>query len=90
MTGPQPGRLPIEGRSRTLVLAALVVGAVLIVAYWALWFTARDVVASDTTQSYYDFEDALPLGDAWLRTRPAVVAPIASARTPGSSPSCCR
>ncbi len=66
MTGPQPGRLPIEGRSRTLVLAALVVGAVLIVAYWALWFTARDVVASDTTQSYYDFEDAFPLGDTWL------------------------
>jgi hypothetical protein len=66
VTGPRRGHLPVTGRSRTLVLVALVVGAVLIVAYWAFWFAARDVVASDTNQAYYDFENAFPLADAWL------------------------
>jgi len=60
------GRLPIDGRSRSLVLAALVIGSAMMVAYWALWFGARDVVASDSTASYYDFENAFPLADAWV------------------------
>ena len=64
--GATAGRLPIDGRSRTLVLAALVIGSIMMVAYWALWFGARDVVASDSTQSYYDFENAFPLADAWV------------------------
>ena len=62
----EAGRLPVEGRSRSLVLAALVIGTAMMVAYWALWFAARDVVASDTSQSYYDFENAFPLADAWV------------------------
>ena len=60
------GHLPLEGTSGHLVLAALVLGALLDVAYWVLWVVARDVVASDTTPSYYDFENAFPLADLWL------------------------
>lgn len=60
------GRLPADGRSRTAVAVACVVGIVLLIAYWVLWFAVRDVVASGSTQSYYDFEDAFPLADAWL------------------------
>ena len=44
----------------------MTIGVVLMVAYWALWFAARSVVASDTTKAYYDFENAFPLADAWL------------------------
>ena len=62
----RPGRALVHGTSRRLVLAALALGAVLDVAYWLLWFTSRSVVASDTTQSYYDFEQAFPLADLWL------------------------
>jgi len=62
----RPGHLPVQGRARTLVLVALVIGSLMMLAYWALWFAARDVVASDTTQSYVDFEDAFPLADAWV------------------------
>ena len=36
------------------------------IAYWAIWFTDRDVLASAHTQAYYDFEDAFPLADLWL------------------------
>jgi hypothetical protein len=61
-----PGRAPIDGRARTLVLVGLVIGAALDIAYWALWFTARDVVASETTEAYYDFENAFPIADLWL------------------------
>ena len=43
-----------------------VVALVVLVAYWTLWFTARGVVESDTTQAYVDFENAFPLADAWL------------------------
>ena len=66
MSDVRPGHLPVQGRARTLVLVALVIGSVMMVAYWAFWFAARDVVASDTTQSYVDFEDAFPLADAWV------------------------
>jgi len=61
-----PGHVPVAGTARTLVLAALAVAAVMDVAYWLLWFAARDVVASDTTQAYYDFEQAFPVADLWL------------------------
>lgn len=61
-----PGRAPIDGTARTLVLVGLVIGAALDVAYWLLWFTAREVIASETTEAYYDFENAFPLADLWL------------------------
>jgi hypothetical protein len=52
---------------RRLSLAAVIALCVL-VAYWVLWYTARDVVQSDSTPAYYDFENAFPLADAWLGT----------------------
>ncbi len=61
-----PGRAPIDGTARTLVLVGLVIGAALDLAYWTLWITVRDVVASDTTEAYYEFEQAFPLADLWL------------------------
>jgi hypothetical protein len=56
----------IDERGRRRVIAAMAVAVVLMAVYWALWFAARSVVASDTTKAYYDFENAFPLADAWL------------------------
>jgi hypothetical protein len=64
--GAAPGYQPTEGPSRRLVMAALGVGILLDIAYWVLWLAARDVVASDTTTAYHDFENAFPLADLWL------------------------
>ena len=45
----------------------LLVGAIVLdVAYWSIWFTDRDVLASEHTRAYYDFENAFPLADLWL------------------------
>jgi hypothetical protein len=51
---------------RRLIQAMLVVAILLDVVYWTLWFTQRDWIASETTQAYYDFENAFPLADLWL------------------------
>ena len=45
----------------------MLVGAlVLDVAYWSVWFTSRDTLASQHRAAYYEFENAFPLADAWL------------------------
>lgn len=44
----------------------LVVALVIDIAYWSIWFTHRDWLASEHTQAYYDFENAFPLADLWL------------------------
>lgn len=44
----------------------LVVAIVIDIAYWSIWFTDRDLLASEHTQGYYDFENAFPLADLWL------------------------
>src|SRR4051812_22688587 len=51
---------------RRLIQAMLVGALVLDVAYWSIWFTHRDWLASEHTQAYYDFENAFPLADLWL------------------------
>ena len=51
---------------RRTVIVMLVVAIVLDAAYWTIWFTNRDLIASETTQAYYDFENAFPLADLWL------------------------
>ena len=51
---------------RRTVEAMLVVAIVIDVAYWAIWFTQRDWLASEHRQAYYDFENAFPLADLWL------------------------
>ncbi|WP_028652835.1 hypothetical protein [Nocardioides halotolerans] len=48
-------------------IEVMLVGAlVLDVAYWSIWFTDRDVLASEHRAAYYEFENAFPLADAWL------------------------
>ena len=51
---------------RRLIQGMLVVAIVLDIAYWTLWFTDRDAIASEHRQAYYDFENAFPLADLWL------------------------
>ena len=51
---------------RRTVEAMLVVAIVLDVAYWSIWFTQRDWIASEHRQAYYEFENAFPLADLWL------------------------
>jgi hypothetical protein len=51
---------------RRLIELMLGVALVIDVAYWSIWFTHRDWLASDHTQAYYDFENAFPLADLWL------------------------
>ena len=53
-------------RSRRRVAAGLLLAACLIVAYWVAWWADRDLVATRTTSSYYSFEDAFQIADAWL------------------------
>jgi hypothetical protein len=49
------------------MIALGVVGAVATFAYWTIWFGVnRDWLASAHTQSYYVFENAFPLADAWM------------------------
>lgn len=50
---------------RRLTLAGLL-AVVVLIAYWTTWYVDRDLVASDHTGSYVDFENAFPLADAWL------------------------
>jgi hypothetical protein len=51
---------------RRTVIVMLVGAIALDAAYWTIWFTRRDWIASEHTQSYYDFENAFPLADLWL------------------------
>jgi hypothetical protein len=49
------------------VIEGMLVGAIVLdVAYWTIWFTHRDWIASEHTRAYYDFENAFPLADLWL------------------------
>ena len=56
----------VDQRSRRAMATVLLMAALLIVAYWLAWATHRSLVASETSLSYYQFEDAFPLADAWL------------------------
>jgi hypothetical protein len=56
----------ITDRERLRVVRFLVGGTVIMVAYWAAWYGARSVVASNTRSAYYEFENAFPLADAWI------------------------
>ena len=58
--------MPITAQELRRLTIAGVIALTVLVAYWALWYTARDVVQSDSTHAYYDFENAFPLADGWL------------------------
>ena len=51
---------------RRLIEVMLVVAIALDVAYWTIWFTNRDWIASEHSHAYYEFENAFPLADLWL------------------------
>jgi hypothetical protein len=51
---------------RRTIVVMLVGALVLDVAYWSIWFTSRDTLASEHRQAYYEFENAFPLADLWL------------------------
>lgn len=51
---------------RRLIEIMLVVAILLDAAYWTIWFSNRDWIASEHTKAYYDFENAFPLADLWL------------------------
>jgi hypothetical protein len=51
---------------RRVVVVMLVVAIALDAAYWSIWLTHRDWIASEHTRAYYDFENAFPLADLWL------------------------
>lgn len=70
---------------RRTVQTMLVVAIVIDIAYWSIWFTDRDVLASEHTQAYYDFENAFPLADAWLGVV-CVLALVALTRRTASAP----
>src|SRR3954452_25228935 len=51
---------------RRTIVVMLVGALVLDVAYWSIWFTSRDTLASEHRAAYYEFENAFPLADFWL------------------------
>ncbi|WP_345529451.1 hypothetical protein [Nocardioides endophyticus] len=51
---------------RRIVQVMLVIAIVIDIAYWAIWFTDRDILASSHRSAYYEFENAFPLADLWL------------------------
>ena len=52
--------------SRGIIQGMLVGAIVLDVAFWSVWFTNRDWLASEHSREYYEFENAFPLADLWL------------------------
>jgi hypothetical protein len=44
----------------------LLFAAVITVAYWVIWFSNRDILASAHTIQYFTFEIAFPAADGWL------------------------
>jgi hypothetical protein len=51
---------------RPRVMVLLIFTSALLVAYWAVWFADRGIVASDHTAEYVAFEQSFPLADVWL------------------------
>lgn len=86
MTNPEPhpephapstaaAAAPLPGAR--FILGVLIFGAVAYTAYWVVWFGVdRELIAAAHTESYYVFENAFPLADAWT-----VAAGIAAAVT---------
>jgi hypothetical protein len=51
---------------RRWIEVMLVVAIALDIAYWTIWSTHRDWIASEHSHAYYEFENAFPLADLWL------------------------
>ena len=60
-------RVTADVPGRRFVLGVIVFGIVATIAYWIVWFGVdREILASAHTASYYAFENAFPLADAWM------------------------
>lgn len=56
-----------RGGGRVAIVIAMLVAALLTIAYWAVWYGGgRDLLASSHAASYFTFENAFPAADAWL------------------------
>ena len=54
-------------RGRGIIVGVMIFAALLILAYWVIWFLVdRNLLASLHTDYYYRFENAFPAADAWL------------------------
>jgi nicotinamide riboside transporter PnuC len=72
-------------RGTRFVLGVLVFGVVATAAYWVVWFGVdREILASAHTASYYTFENAFPLADAWM-TFTGLAATVALVRRRASA-----
>jgi hypothetical protein len=61
---PSADLAPLRGAR--FILGVLIFGSVAYTAYWVVWFGVdRELLASAHTESYYAFENAFPLADAW-------------------------
>ncbi|MER8186430.1 hypothetical protein [Kitasatospora sp. NPDC094015] len=60
------GRRRSAGLPGRPAAALLALAAVLVVAYWVIWYTDRAVLAAAGTAAYEEFENAFPLADLWL------------------------
>jgi hypothetical protein len=68
---------------RRTVEVMLVIAILLDLAYWSIWFTQRDWIASEHRSAYYEFENAFPLADLWLGVA-CVLALVALRRNAGT------
>ncbi len=60
---------------RRFMIGLLWFGALATLAYWVIWFFVdRSWLATADTPSYYAFENAFPLADAWMGASGALAA----------------
>ncbi|RNM13062.1 hypothetical protein [Nocardioides pocheonensis] len=69
---------------RRLIEIMLVVAILLDAAYWTIWFSNRDWIASEHRKAYYDFENAFPLADLWLGVACVLALVTLRARRPSA------
>jgi hypothetical protein len=69
---------------RRTVEVMLLIAIVLDLAYWTIWFTQRDWIASEHTHAYYEFENAFPLADLWLGAACVLALVTLRARRPSA------
>jgi hypothetical protein len=49
------------------IIGMMVFAAIITAAYWVIWFGVdRSILASSQAPSYFTFENAFPVADAWL------------------------
>jgi len=51
---------------RRVIAGMLLFAAVITTAYWVIWFSNRDILASAHTIQYFTFENAFPAADGWI------------------------